>query len=264
MPNTARAIITKGMKIITRIEALRIGSFSLTALGLFGLAFVLLVSAVPSLTARFVMLTGNATREALLTQTPVSRSALDEMIQTRRTALIFRPMADAMDDLALAALTQAGAENPDSKAIQNAWKDAFYWQRRALGRAPSDTFGWARLGYMLMQTEGATDAAATALMRSLDTGPYEPSLMLIRLNMALALSDKLDADVKASLPFMVRGAWEHDFEGLVKTAQEKHFVGLVEKALENDLDKLEAFREKIPQPAAPQNEGRDSAPQKKR
>jgi hypothetical protein len=259
MRNTARVIITKVMKTITPTETPP-GYFQWIPFLLSGLALIALSSSVPPLTARMALMPSDGAREALLARNAVSEVDLNALYKTRQRALIWRSTADTLDDLALVSLTRAASGKAGSQEAQNEWGNAFYWQRRALGRAPADTFGWTRLAYMLMQTEGISGETATALMRSLDTGPYEPSLMLVRLNMVVPLLDKLDPDVKASLPFMINAAWEYDLEGLAKTAQQNHFVNLVEKALADDPDKLSAFREKI---SETEDKPSDSAVQKK-
>ena len=210
-----------------------------------GLACAVFLIAAPSLMARVVMLPGDAVRGALLANNAVPDTDLQKWAATRRRALHWRAMAEVLDDLALASLTQAGREKADSKEAKDQWRDAIQWQRRALARAPSDTFGWARLAYMITQTEGLTDEAAATLTHSFDTGPYEPALALIRLNMAVLMLDKLDPDVNTSLSFMIRAAWNDDPRGLVRSASENHFISLAEKALADDPEKLENFREKL-------------------
>ncbi|MDD5586667.1 MAG: hypothetical protein PHY92_06915 [Alphaproteobacteria bacterium] len=210
------------------------------------LACIVLASAVPSLAARVAMLPGNAVRDALLTRGTAPDDSLKSWAATRMRALSWRAMADVYNDLALYALAQArraGVE--DGASPQKAWREALRWQGLALGRSPVDTFGWTRLAYMMMQTEGLTDATASALTHSFETGPYEPSLQTFRLVMAVSMLDKLAPDMKDSMPFMIRAAWEYDSSSLAKAAYENHFISLVEQALADNPEYLEDFRGKI-------------------
>jgi hypothetical protein len=211
------------------------------------LSCAVLVNALPSLAARMALLPGDEARDALLSRGTSAEATLDTLNSTRRRALTWRATSETCNDLALYDLTRARrAEAGSNPPPQEIWREAIRWQSRALGRAPADTYGWARLAYMMMQTEGLTDATAATLAHSFDTGPYEPSLQLFRLVMAVSLFDKLDKDTKDSMPFMIRAAWEHDPSGLAKAARDNHFISLAEQALADDPEKLAEFREKLP------------------
>jgi hypothetical protein len=210
------------------------------------LVCVVLVNALPSLAWRVVSLPGDGARDVLLSRGTLTDTALRTLGGTRLRAMTWRATAEIYNDMALYDLTRARrTETENNPSSQETWREAIQWQSRALGRAPADTFGWARLAYMMMQTEGLTDATAATLTHSFETGPYEPSLQLFRLVMAISLFDKLDQDTKDSMPFMIRAAWKHDPSGLVKAAQENHFVSLAEKALADDPEKLAEFRENL-------------------
>jgi len=239
------------------------------AVFLAGMALVLLVNAAPSFLARVFMLPADPVREELLLKREVPQKALTVLSSSRQKALKWRPMTEAMDDLALAAFALAETEKEGSSGEKKALEEAIQWQRRSLGRAPANAFGWVRLGHLIIWTQGNPSEAAAALARSIDSAPYEPSLSLARLGMAVALLDKLDADVRRSLPFMVSGAWEYDSDELVKAAAENRTLAqVVEKAFENDPETLTAFREKLsaalPEESGSQETKRNGAAQKNR
>ena len=186
--------------------------------------------AVPPLGAHLIMLPGDGTRDALLAENPVDDETLDRFMHQRRRALGWQSSNAAYDDLAMAALRRATLD------------PAIEAQKEALALSPADPYGWGRLAYLFMLTEGPSDEAARALTHSIETGPYEPHLMASRASSALLLEDQLDPEMKAHIPSLLRAAWQADPQALVWAAEEGRYTESVETALAEQPEELDKFR----------------------
>ncbi len=241
-----RATITKTMPNITPTKKTPAHGSTAKSVGLAALALLLLALAVPSLGARLTQIAAEETRQAILENKTPPETELIAGMRTWLDARKWRETGKTLDDMAMVAVAHSRiTAQTNKKLADQALQQALAWERESLQRAPANGYGWTRLAYILLQTEGNTPAAAKALAHSLETEPYEPSLMLTRLSMAAMLLDKLDADTKAGLPAMIRATWEIMPDELAQTAKKNHFVSMVEQGLMNDPAALASFRERI-------------------
>lgn len=219
-------------------------NLGMPVLALAGLACVLLVVALPKLGARLMMLPGDEVRQAFLEdKQSVANKELAAWARTRERALFFGRTSGIASDLSMITLEQAMRKGLNPATAKDDIENAIQWQEKALAKAPADSYGWSQLAYMRLITEGPTERAAWALTNAIDTNPFEPWLMVSRINMALRLYDKLGPDMKSSLPSMIRAAWSWDAYELSEAAIKNHYTALVEQALDGDEEKLEKFRD---------------------
>lgn len=189
-------------------------------------------------------LPGEAGRLALLEGRTLSSGALDAVVQSRTRTVGWFPFAASANDLALVAMARAErARDADEARTHRA--QAEWWQRRALGLSPADPYGWFRLAFLLHAEKGPGPASAQAFGLSLLAAPYEPRLMLSRLQMGIALYSWLDAGAKSHLPRLIRGAAIYDADGLARLAKAGAFTGMVEDALVGEEKALGYFRERL-------------------
>jgi len=207
-----------------------------------GLAALLFAFAFYLLGARLAQMPGDAAREALLNKEKISDAALDDLARSRARAAAWRAAGGTLSDLSMAAFERASRKGLDLPAAAADIQEALRWQEKALGRAPSDSYGWTQLSYMIYLTEGISERAAWAFARSVETNPFEPRLMAPRVTMAIRLHDKLDEDTKASVPSMIREAWDVDPYETAMAAVKNYYTTLVDDALAYDPSKREAFR----------------------
>lgn len=200
-------------------------------LGLGALGGLLLFVVLVDLPARLVLLPGNATRESLLAGKLVSESQMDSFVATRLRALAWRSSGEVLNDLALVSFERAARENfksPDSSIFL---RQSIAWQERALGQAPANTYGWARLAYARLLVDGANEGAARALSHALETDPHEPPLLLLEISMAVRLWDVLDAETKSRIPELMRAAFALNPKGLTALAARENFTEMVQDSL---------------------------------
>ena len=188
-----------------------------------GFAFVLFVFSAPNLIADFILLGGNPVHEALLAGDPVSDAQLSAFLQSREKAALWHA-SNAMP-----------APRPDLE-------QALAWQMKALSLSPADTYGWSRLAYIRILTEGLSEAAAEAFMHSIEAAPYEPRLMISRINMAVLLGNKLTPDIKEQIPQMIRETWVLFPKELAQSAQQGHFISAVDAALKDNPETLAKWK----------------------
>jgi hypothetical protein len=197
---------------------------------------------IPSFGARTILLDNDDSRSIATNTPPVPEKNVEGWIRSLKRSLAWREMSSTMDNLVLAGLTQSQLVANRPELAKKELEEASLWQTLSLARSPANAYGWARLAYMQIQTEGITPSAASMLQLSLKTGPYEPSLALSRLSMAMMLFNYLDDATKAVLPSLIRLAWNEDPEQLAQAAKRGNFVSMVEQSLRNDPADLDSFR----------------------
>ncbi len=208
------------------------------------LGLLLLVFGIPFLVGRFMELSGDSVRLALLEGKEVSARELNTLEEGRLRVAPWIHTNALYNDLALVALERAKTlSEADQKAAL--FQNAEVWQRKALWVSPSDPYGWFRLAYLLYQKKGGLQQAAEAWRQSLASAPYEPRLLLPRLQMALALGEVLDEASRHQLPRLVREAWAYDPTGLAKAAKAGRFIAVVEAALRDDAQSLKHFQDQL-------------------
>jgi len=214
--------------------------FSLPVWWMAWLATLLLAFGVPSLVARLFHVGGDDVQVALLQGSKVTDDALMRLDASRRNTAAWFPMNVLYDDLAMVALERS-ARAKDRSIAQAYVHEAELWQRKGLFVSPADPYGWYRLAYLYYSTEGPSQRVTSAWRQSVASAPYEPRLLVPRLQMAMSLESILDADVRESFPRLIRDAWREDPEALTKAAHEGTFISSVESALRRDPDDLNMF-----------------------
>lgn len=211
-------------------------------IGLIGAA--LLAIGVPSYVARMIELPGESIREAIREGQTVSEDAMNVLDASHRSVPFWRPGSAMASDKALINLERGTrAKGPAARAF---FVEAEKWQREALALAPSDPYGWFRLAYLYYVVDGGPSArVAEAWSQSMAAAPYEPRMMIARLQMGMANEPFLSPEAKDHLPRLIRGSAIFDAEGLARIAKAGAFTAAVEAALINDEAALAAFRDRI-------------------
>jgi hypothetical protein len=113
---------------------------------------------------------------------------LDQLVAARRgyeAAIGWHAGANERAALAILRLRLAlalGVDTPGGRAVLEAARDA---ARQALAGTPADPYLWAQLAEAELLLAGPGPGFAAALMRSVATGPHEPSLVAFRAKMGL-------------------------------------------------------------------------------
>jgi len=210
-----------------------------------GLALVLIGLGLPPLSARLIELPGNEVVKHLQeNQQTVSDADLAVLESTRMRVLSWFPLNNSENELALDAFVRAG--HAKGEEATRLFAAAETWQRVALRTSPTDPYGWMRLAYLfLMQDGGPSFRTAAAWTQSMAVGPYEPELMISRLQMGMANYAFLTPEARAYIPLLVRGSATFDMDNLARYAKEGAFTSIVQKELANNEEELALFRQKI-------------------
>ncbi len=207
------------------------------------IALMLFLFSLSSVSARFLMLSGDPVRLALLEGETLDAASLDRLESSRLRVVRWFSPASVAGDLAVLSLQRAqGAATEEKK---EAFLGAEKWQRTGLSNAPADPYGWFRLAFLLYRTEGSSVQAAKAWAQSLDAAPYEPRLSFARLQMAMQLDPFLDNNARRHVPVLIRSLVKDDPEALAIAALARAYVSVVEEALVNEDVDLKAFREQV-------------------
>lgn len=223
---------------ITRTNPLPTGAIGL--LGIFLLAF-----AAPSLAARLYLLPTDSLREELRGNAPLSENSLSKLETANLRVMSWFPRAELEGDLALISSARGQREK------QPQTKRAFFLQAKdrqeiALRLSPVDPLGWFRLAYLYMALDGRpTKRSAAAWTQSMSVAPYEPSMMIPRLQMGLAHGALLSDEGRAYIPPLIRGSSVFDADALARLAKAGAFTALVEEALQTDPAALAYFRKRL-------------------
>lgn len=207
-------------------------------------ALLLVVFAVPSVTARFLLLPQDQTRLSLMDGNKITAHELLDLESSRRQVVGWFPSNEILNDLAMVNV-EAGSRVESQKA-KAFYKQAEQWQRRALTVSPTDAFGWYRLAFLLFAEQGPNEKVAHAWRQSMASAPYEPRLVLPRLQMAMSLGAWLKPEDRMyATSRLIREYWVQDRDNLVRLAVHGSYVSDVEKALETDTMALEDFRQRV-------------------
>jgi len=197
-------------------------------------SFLLFILSAHSFVARLILLSGDAPREAIFEGNNASDDDLIRLLVTREGVASWYVTNAVLNDLALAYLEKArriGVLRPEAVKDINI---AIDWQLMALSKSPADTYGWSRLAYLLLIAEGPSKRAAQALAHAIEAAPYEPRLMLTRLNTAMLLSNYLSEATKEKLPRIIQDTWALDSDDVLKAAKIGRFSSQIKDVLGSD------------------------------
>ena len=96
-----------------------------------------------------------------------------------------------------------GVASPGGRAVLESAREAL---REALAGTPGDPYLWAQLAEAELILDGPAPPFSTALMRSIATGPFEPSLVPVRAAMGLDTWAALEEGPRRHIADQVRAA----------------------------------------------------------
>ncbi len=214
--------------------------FSVVALTA-GLGLVVAALAIPRLVAEFVSLPGESPLVDLQNGDAVAESPLELLIETRNHALKWVDSGRTYTDLALAHLvlaeTKAGYGALDREHLLR----AIDLLHQGLALAPSRPFAWARLAFARYVADGPSDAVGRALEMSIRTGPHEPYLCDIRLELALATWDHLSVEAQQLSHEDIWIAWSLSREAVAALAYDLNRPDVIRAAFATSSEDLVAF-----------------------
>lgn len=208
------------------------------------IAILLVVFAVPSLLARTLLISGEASRLSVLQGDAYTDDDLLSLKASRDRVAAWFPQNSIYNDLALVDLEMA-PKKKDAEQARNTYASSESWQRKALAVSPADPYGWYRLAYLLYMKEGPTQNVALAWGQSLSTAPFEPRLAIPRLQMGISLGSKVGVEARSYIPGLARQAWARNPYELVQAAHDGTFASVVEAAFINDAEALQSFRKML-------------------
>lgn len=208
------------------------------------IAVMLLAFGGPAFVARLLLVPGDEIRASLLEERAVAEADLERLEKSRLRVLGWFPASTGFNDLVLIALQRAGkAQGERAKGF---FAEAEGWQCKGLQAAPADPYGWFRLAYLYIMADGGPSArAAAAWQQSVAVAPFEPRLMVARVHMGMTHEAFLDADAKALIPRLIRGAVEQDIDTLARNAKAGNYISTIQEALANDPALLKWFQGKL-------------------
>jgi hypothetical protein len=146
----------------------------------------------------------------------------------------------ALASIRLRLALAVGVGTPGGRAVLESAREAL---RAALAGTPSDPYLWAQLAEAELILGGPeTPPFSTALMRSIATGPFEPSLVSVRVAMGLGAWAALDEGARAGIAEQVRIAAVLRPDWLRRAVTDPLRERLVEDILEGRPELFARFR----------------------
>ena len=204
------------------------------------LSCLLLAMAARVLPARLLGIAGDLRSDAVLADKNLSDEDYTAFVKAREAAVRWYPFADYLNELATAYSARAGHES-DRDQSDTLLTQSRNSQIRALGLEPADSYGWSQMAYLEMQDDSQKTHAVDDLRMSIESAPYEPTLMPSRLEMVVLLQDSLGADEREQIPVVAREAFEVDPHAVAASAQSYNYISVVESALARDEKALQQF-----------------------
>jgi len=164
---------------------------------------------------------------------------VERLVEARRAyeaAIAWHGGADEWAGLAVLQLRLAltlGISSPGGRAVLESARES---ARQALARTPADPYVWAQLAEAERILEGPGPAFRAALMRSVATGPHEPTLAPFRAALGLGAWDVLNDAERERIADQVRVAAELQPERLRRAVTDPLRMRLIAEILEGRPD----------------------------
>ena len=211
-----------------------------------GLGFVLVALATPRIVSGALIFPHEPVMRL------VQRGAeipIDQLVAARRAyeaAIAWH--AGANERAGLASLRRRlglalGAASPAGRAVLESARDA---EREALATTPADPYLWAQLAETERIIDGPGPRFVEALMRSVATGPYEPSLVTLRAALGVEAWTVLNESARTRIAEQVRAAAVLQPNGLRRAITDPLRRRLVAEILEGEPGLYARFRGEAP------------------
>ncbi len=207
-----------------------------------GLALLLGVSilwiGMPRLVAAFLLLPGDGPVKRLQAQKPVTAKKLADLIGSRENALEWVTSGRLRTDLALGRLMLGSGEGqiPPSQ-IDKSVRDL----KAGLAVAPANPYAWARLAVAEQLAGGPSPSVASALVMSVITGPYEPDLIPLRLELGFQNWRHLSPQDRELVRQQIRYGWVRSTKRILEISRAPRSLAIIRAALVRDPGSLAAF-----------------------
>ncbi len=205
----------------------------------------MLALAWPRTLAAVLMLPGNPSLTRIQQHKPVSAGNLESLISSRERALSWVDAGRVHTDLGLARLLGArereGAGGQDRERLEAAIASL----REGLALAPASAHAWTRLAYAELIADGPSPAVAGALGMSLRAAPFEPGLLLVRLELCLLAWPYLTTPTRELVGDQIRLAWRGAKERLVELARHSGGEDIVRAVLSEQRAELAEFEKRL-------------------
>lgn len=163
--------------------------------------------------------------------TAASADELEAIIAAKGGELRWQPSGRAWIEVGRAHLLRAETAGSEQGSFEAGAAKGIDALRTGLQLSPLNSRGWLLLTHALARREGWSAPARSALLLSMDTAPYEPSLLLPRLELALAAWPHLPSRDQVVVVPQIRHAWKQDPDALAAIAGRLGQVSLVRAVL---------------------------------
>ncbi len=161
----------------------------------------------------------------------ISDNDLNDLINKQRFAARFSNEGLLLQDLGFTELTMAKRYGYFSKEGSNLLKSAKKHLQQGLSVAPANSFGWLRLAYMNILTDGASEDVSNTIYMSVTTSPYNYQIIYYRLSLAIISWDYFNEDDKDTLLQQIRVGWRWDKKKIFNLVTSENAKNIVEAAL---------------------------------
>lgn len=180
-------------------------------------------------------------REKLYARGKISDAELDDFIAKRRQLSSLWDGWLGYDDLAQATLAKADALGIHSKAGVALMPEVISLEKDALLRNPANSFAWARLAYARMIYNGPSRLVSMPLLQSIQSAPYEPSLLPSRIALMLDTKAYWPPEMTDLFPQQLERAWISEAFETTRAVFDDHQDAALRPYLESDPEKLAKF-----------------------
>lgn len=153
---------------------------------------------------------------------------------SRVTALDWYASARNASELGALNYALATREARGSESRNTLVAEAIKSDRAAITLAPTSAFSWIRLAQARVERDGASADVAPFLRMSYRTAPYDPRILMRRLNFALAVWNDLPEDLRLATEDQIRVAMNWYPVELVGLTRERYRLAEVRAALREE------------------------------
>jgi len=201
------------------------------------IAILIMMFGVMPFVARIITAHDDEILSDILKGKKITQKDFADFINGREYAVSIFSYSSFYDDLAMVAVDMSSKNKKHQKAYLEKAKDL---EIKALSISPSNPYGWLRLAY-IYEAMGSDEKAAKAWQKSYLSAPYEPRLLLSRLEMARKLEQYLGLDSKELILKLIRQSWRYNPWHLTRAARDGNFLSLAKTALKDNQKDLKRF-----------------------
>lgn len=167
----------------------------------------------------------------------VTTADLETLRNARAAAVTWTADETARFELGVALVELGRADGIDEAARRQRFALAADQLRRSLRTAPADPLAWLQLAYVELLANGPSPDVAAAIVRSMETGRFQPHIMVSRLQIGLTAWPAMTVDQQRTVADQVALLWRYKPPEIASLGLEPRYAGVLDGLMAAEFDR---------------------------